>query len=161
VVNFGTKIELPADFATLLIAGDNAHASLGQLLRINKFTAREVCGYRYSDARRDHSFFFSHQPGPWALETWASDASFLYWSFDRETEEHALILCGGAYADAGRRRVLSCSKRVNYAEALSSATKVELFSSDPGNVTLQMPLDRVMAEGHLTVPGDNSNRMGT
>jgi hypothetical protein len=160
VVNFGAHIELPTDFATLLIAGENSQASLGQLVRINKFAAGEVCGYRYSDGRRDHSFFFSHRPVPWALETWASDASFLYWSFDRETEEHALILCGGSYADAGGRRVLRCSKRVNYAEALSSATKAELFSSNPETVALHMALDRVMAEGHLTVPGDKSNRMG-
>ena len=43
-------------------------------------------------------------------------ADFLYWSFDREREEYALVLCNGSYADAGGRRVLTCDKRVSYAE---------------------------------------------
>ena len=67
-----------------------------------------VCGYRYSNSRQEHSFFFAHQPGPWALGAWASDADFLYWSFDREREQHMLVLCNGSYADAGGRRVLNC-----------------------------------------------------
>jgi hypothetical protein len=158
VVNFGTKIELPADFVTLLIAGRNSRAHQGQLVRINKFNGEAVCGYRYSDPREEHNFVFASEPRPWVLGAWASDASFLYWWFDREREESALILCGGSYADAGGRRVLTCTRLVGYAEVLSFAAKAELFLSDPEQVTLQMPLDQVIA--NLNVPGNDPKRMG-
>ena len=158
MVNFGTKIELPADFVTLLITDRNSRADLGQLVRINKFNGEAVCGYRYSDPREEHNFFFASEPHPWVLGAWASDASFLYWWFDREREESALILCGGSYADAGGRRVLTCTRLVGYAEVLSFAAKAELFLSDPEQVTLQMPLDQVIA--NLNVPGNDPKRMG-
>jgi hypothetical protein len=91
---------------------------------------------------------------------WASDADFLCWSFDREREEYTLVLCNGSYADAGGRRVLTCGRRVRYAEVLSSAMKVDLFSSDPEYVLLQQPLDRVWADGDLIVPGNDLKGMG-
>ena len=160
VVNFGALVELPADFATLLIADENAQADLGRLVRISEFTRGAVCAYRYSNPRQEHSFFFAHQSGPWALGAWASDAEFLYWSFDREREQYTLVLCNGSYADAGGRRVLTCGRRVSYAEVLSSAMKVDLFSSDPEHVLLQQPLDRVWADGDLIVPGNDLKGMG-
>ena len=79
-------VELPADFATLLIADENSQADLGRLVRIDESTCGAVCAYRYSNPRQEHCFFFAHQPGPWALGAWASDGGFLYWSFDRERE---------------------------------------------------------------------------
>ena len=60
VVNFGTKIELPADFATLLIADRNSRAHSPQLVRINQSNGETVCGYRYSDAARRTQFLFCH-----------------------------------------------------------------------------------------------------
>ena len=158
VVNFGTKVELPADFATLLIANRNSPTHTPQLVRINQFDGEAVCGYRYSDAAEEHNFFFATQPRPWALGAWASDASFLYWWFDREREESALIVCGGSFADAGGRRVLTCDKRVSYAEIVGSAAKSEIFSSDPEQVTLQMQLDQVIA--NVSVQGNDPKRMG-
>ncbi len=46
-----------------------------------------------------------------------------------------LVLCNGSYADSGGRRVLNCGTRVRYAEVLSSARGVDLFSSDREHVT--------------------------
>jgi hypothetical protein len=160
VVNFGAQVELPTDFATLLISNEDPEADLGQLVRINDSARGVVCGYRYSNAAQEHSFFFAHQPGPWALGRWASDAAFLYWRFDREREQYTLVLCNGSYADAGGRRVLTCGSRVRYAEVLSSPAKVDLFSSDPEQVLLQRPLDRVGADGDLIVPGNDLKGMG-
>lgn len=158
VVNFGAKIELPADFVTLLIADRNSPAALPQLVRINQFNRETVCGYRYSDGREEHNFFFATQRGPWVLGAWASDASFLYWWFDREREESALIVCGASFADAGGRRVLTCGKQVSYAEIVGSAAKSELFSSDMEQVTLQMPIDQIIT--NLNLLGNDPKRMG-
>lgn len=160
VVNFGALVELPADFATLLIADESAPADLRRLVRIGECTRGVVCAYRYSNPRQEHSFFFAHQTGPWALGRWASDAEFLYWCFDREREQYTLVLCNGSYADAGGRRVLTCGSRVSYAEVFSSAMKTDLSSSDPEHVLLQQPLDRIGADGDLIVPGNDLKGMG-
>jgi len=64
-----------------------------------------------------------------------------------------LVLCNGSYAAVGGRRVLTCARRVSYAEVLSSPGDVDLFSSDPDHVVLQQSLDRVLADGDLIVPG--------
>lgn len=157
VVNFGAKVELPADFVTLLITDLSSRAPLPQLSRINNSKGEVVCGYRCFDAREEHYFFFSFEPRPWVLGAWASDASFLYWWRDREREEFALILCGGSYADAGGRRVLTCGPQVRYAEVVSLTAKSEVFSSDPEQVTVQMPLDQVIAN---LMPGNDPKRMG-
>ena len=150
VVNFGAQVELPADFVTLVMADEKSPADLGRLVRVNDFASEAVCAYQYSGPQRqEHTFFFVGQPGPWALGKWASDADFLFWSFDREREQYSLVICNGSYADAGGRRVLTCGSRVSYAEVLSSAGKVDLFSSDPEHVVLQQPLDRVWADGDL------------
>src|SRR4029077_10162506 len=112
---------------------------------VNDFAPESVGGYQYSNLRQEHSFFFGGRPGPWALGVRASDADFLCWSVDREKEQYSLVLCNGSYAAVGGRRVLTCARRVSYAEVLSSSGNVDLFSSDPDHVVLQQSLDRVLA----------------
>ena len=160
VVSFGVHSELPADFATLLIAGESLSADLGQFVKIHGSAGAGVCAYRYSDSQNEHCFFFADHPAQWTVGTWASDAEFLYFSFDRETHTRTLILCNGSYADAGGHRLLSCSKRIDYAEVLSSGATVELFSSDPSEVTLPHPLNGLWAETDLAVTGNDGKRMG-
>ena len=170
VVTFGTRTELPADFATLLLAGESLspdlgstdveNLDLGNLVRIPGSASGKICAYRYVNGRHEHCFFFADQPGPWALGKWTSDAEFLYASFDRERDAGTLILCNGSYAEAGGQRVLVCGKRVSYVEVVNAAKKVEIFSSDPEEVTLQQPLARVWAETDLIVPGEDSKGTG-
>jgi hypothetical protein len=165
VVNFNTAVELPTDFATLLIVDKNAkeiadektRTDRGRFLRVDKSSSAPVCAYRYSVAQQEHSFFFASQPGPWALGAWASDAEFLYWSFDREEEQCMLVLCNGSYAEVGGRPILTCAQRVSYAEVLSSAMKTDLSSSDPKNVVLPESLFRVWTNGDFIVPGSDPN----
>ncbi|HWY20189.1 MAG TPA: alginate lyase family protein [Candidatus Acidoferrum sp.] len=160
VVNFSALVELPADFATLLIADENTQADRGRLLRIGEFKGGPVCGYRYSNPRHEHYFFFAHHdPGQWISGAWASDADFLYLSFDRERETYTLVLCNGSYANADGHSVLTCGKRVSYAEVSSSAMKTEVLSSDPEHVKLQQALDRAWADGNLIVPGNDPKGM--
>jgi hypothetical protein len=160
VVSFGARLDLPADFVTLLITQRNSEAHLGRLLRVDQSDSETACGYQYTNRHQEHSFFFADQRRAWTLGAWASDASFLYWSYDRETEERTLILCGGSYADFEGRRLLTCNKRVSYVEAWGSGTKVELFSSDPEQVTLQVPIAELGANQHVTVPGKDPERAG-
>ena len=159
VVTFGATVELPVDFATLLIAGESLEGTLGNLVRMTG-SGTVVSGYSYSNAHQEHRFFFADRSGKWTLEPWASDADFLYASFDREREEYVLVLCNGSYADAGGHRVLTYGKRVSYAEVLSTAMKVEIFSSDPEQVVWQQPLDRVWAGTKLNLSRNDPKRMG-
>jgi hypothetical protein len=160
VVNFGARLELPADFATLLMAETTDQADLGQLVKVNTGDRNAPCAFRYTKALEEHNFVFAHRPDPWTSGPWTSDADFIYWSFDREKQKYNLILCNGSYADAGGRRVLSCGSRISYAEVSSSAVKVDLFSSDPEHVVLQRPLDCVLADGDLMMPGKDPKKMG-
>src|SRR6266566_1174577 len=153
VVNFGAAVELPADFATLLLSDGSAQADPGRLLRVSDVKESAVCAYRYVKGREEHNFVFAQQPGPWFFGSWTSDADFIYWSFDLERQQYMLVVCNGSYANAGGHRVISCDHRVSYAEVVSSAMKVDLFSSDPEHVLLQQPLGRVWADGDLIVPG--------
>lgn len=160
VVNFGAQVELPADFATLVVAGENSPADLGRLTKVNDFAPESVCGYQYSNLRQEHSFFFAGRPGPWALGVWASDADFLCCSVDRAREQYSLVLCNGSYAAVGGRQVVTCVRRVSYAEVLSSSGNVDLYSSNPDHVVLQQPLDRVLANGDLIVSGNDPKVIG-
>jgi len=160
VVNFAALVELPADFATVLISNEKHQADLGHLVRISGSASGSVSAYRYSNPLQEHYFFFADQPGPWTLGAWASDADFLAWSFDREKGQYTLVLCHGSYADTGGRRVLTCGRRVSYAEVLSSTMKVDIWSSDPEHVVLLQPLDRAWAEGKLIVPDNDPKGMG-
>ena len=76
MVNFGALVELPADFATLLIADGNPQADLGRLLRIGESTWGRFAPIATPTPRQEHCFFFAHQPGPWTLGAWASDGGF-------------------------------------------------------------------------------------
>lgn len=158
-LSFAAEAELPVDFATLLITTQPSQLTAGQLTKRHESPAASVCGYHYSNPMQEHDFFLARRPGSWSLEAWNSDARFVYWSFDREKEQFALILCDGSYADFDGRRVLTCGKRVSYAEVLSSAANIEMFSSDLEQVVLHTPLDRINADAKLIVPGDGRNGM--
>jgi hypothetical protein len=160
VVKFSAQVELPAEFATLLIAGDKPSENSGRLARADELAAKSVSAYRYSTSEKVHSFFFGLQADPWTSGCWASDADFLYCSWDRERELYTLVLCNGSYVDMRGSRVLTCGKRVSYAEVLSAGMKVEIYSSDPEHVNLRQPLDRVFADGNLVQPGNDPKGMG-
>ncbi|HTW58277.1 MAG TPA: alginate lyase family protein [Terriglobales bacterium] len=146
-VNFGAQIELPADFATVLIADagiweGQAQRDRGRLVRLNT-VGNTTSFWQFSKGAQEHNLVFRHQAGPWTCGPWTSDADFLYWSLDREKQRYDLILCFGSYADAGGERVLSCDRKILYAEVSSSAEKVNVLSSHPESVQLRLPLQSV------------------
>ncbi len=160
VVNFGAEVELPADFATLLMDGIEVEADPGQLVRLHANRSSSTASFRYTKGAQQHDFVFRHQPGPWTCGPWTSDADFLYWSSNREREQYSLIVCNGSYADAGGQRVISCDRRIDYVEVNSSGMKVDLFSSRPETVAPVRPLDSVFVVEEATVQGTDPKRMG-
>jgi hypothetical protein len=67
----------------------------------------------------------------------------LYWSLDRSRDERLLVICAGTYCEAGGVRLISTDRTIEYAEAISSRNKVELFASDGQPVQLEGSLDKV------------------
>jgi hypothetical protein len=153
MMNFDAQVELPADFATLLIAGVKVERDLGRLVRLDTDRSSTTSSFRYTQGAQDHYFFFSHQAGPWTCGLWISDADLLYWSFDRQKEQHNLILCHGSCATAGGRPVISCDRQIDYAEVSSSGMKGDLSSPHPESVVLQAPLESVWGVDGAMVQG--------
>ncbi|MGP0019170.1 MAG: alginate lyase family protein [Candidatus Sulfotelmatobacter sp.] len=128
VVRFGAARALPAEFVTLLIAGAAGGEQIGQLICSDR---GEACAsaYRYllpdlfpellPEPRRQkesHSFVFGGESGAWTQGAWTSDADFLYSHHDRAGRLCSLVLCNGTYADFDGERLISCDRRVSYAE---------------------------------------------
>lgn len=151
VLTFGLEAELPAEFVTLLLPDASLRGGMGRLERVARNPS--VQAYRYLREGQEHYFFFSNVKGPWTLGNWSSDASFLYWVWDRASDLRILVICGGAYAETGGVRVLTSELCVDYADLVSSATGTEVFCSDPDHLVLQGSLDRVEME--LAAPAND------
>jgi hypothetical protein len=151
VVNFGAVVNLPADFATVLVTSDSSQKDFGRLVRSNDAAPKEVCAFQYSIRQREDQLFFAEPTAAWTAGTWASDADFLYWSQDRKTGKFVLVLCNGSYVEANGYRVLTFGHQVSYAEMVGSGSQVQIFP--PSEDMDQPSLVRVFAESGLLLPG--------
>ena len=143
VLTFLWHGELPVEFALLLLP-NALNQPLGKMSRME--TSSGVVGYCYRLERQEHHFLFATRDEPWTLGTWASDARFLYWSWDRGKDQRLLVMCGGSYAESAGQRILTCRHTVDYAEIVSSGGVSEVFSSDPETPVLDESLGRVEIE---------------
>jgi hypothetical protein len=123
VLEFHTQALLPAEFATLLRPVAHSDVELGRLEKIAPdFGSPAVRAYRYSNAQESHQMFFGEGNRPWTLQSWASDAHFLYCGITAGKQH--LVLCGGSYLEIDGRRVVSCKQPVARLEWINnSATK--------------------------------------
>lgn len=154
VVRFAANRELPAEFVTLLIAGAAAGEELGQLIRSDRGEG-VASAYRYvfpepSRQNECHSFVFGGESGAWTQGSWTSDADFLYSHHDRAGRLCCLVLCNGTYADFDGERLVSCDRRVSYAEVSRgndprSKDQWELSGSDASQVRLGATLQGSLA----------------
>ena len=137
VVTFGKAANLPAEFVTMLLP--NAGERIGRLERIESEARVRV--YRCTRDGEEHWFFFSEPGCAWRAGDWASDAYFLYWSYNRRDEQRTLILCGGSRVDLRGRRVVSCEAILEFVEVSEAGGKIELSASDPERVHVESTLD--------------------
>ncbi len=140
-------MELPAEFVTLLVADASLQSGIGRLERLLSDASVRV--YRYIREGQEHQFFFANGVSSWSFGRWASDAAFLYYSWDRQREQRLLVACGGSYVDVAGLRVLASERPVCYGEVMSIGGQTELFTDDPEHVTLQASLDRLELEMSL------------
>ncbi len=77
MVQISATIELPAECAVLLIAQADTDAT-GDFSEIRTNAVSGFRAYRYQSGNVVHYFVFADTAGNWSLESWKSDAEFLY-----------------------------------------------------------------------------------
>ena len=145
VLRFAAEQALPAEFVTILVASSRAKGDqsqdLGRLVCTSEVDAGTTSIFRYVRQREEHQFVFAHEAEPWDQGPWASDADFLYSHHDNAGRLISFALFGGTYADFEGSRVVSCDRRVSYAEVMRTNDGFSLFSSEAQGVELGAALD--------------------
>jgi hypothetical protein len=100
---------------------------VGRLQRI--LSDASVSVYRYIREGKESQFFFSNVA--WKFEKWESDAAFLYCEWERESKCRFLVACGASYVEFAGQRLITCERKVDYSEVMTSGDKSELLSADP------------------------------
>ncbi len=130
VLHFGTVTALPAEFATLLLAGDTTHSKVENFERIRLPSTEEpAVGYRFKTAKEQHQIVFGGKK-PWTMFGWSSDAELLYWSQSYDKTDWTLVFCNGSYAEADNRKIISSRRNISRCEIISINGEIEVTSSD-------------------------------
>jgi hypothetical protein len=138
VLHFGTRADLPAEFATLLVPATVAQAEDGQLIEVRPdSTEKLVTTYRYRTDQEEHYFWFS-QKKPWTFGPWTSDADFLYWGGARHESGPAgtwtMIGCGLTHVQAGGVKIVSSPRSVLRCEIIKVGDEIDVVCSDQSAV---------------------------
>jgi hypothetical protein len=147
VLRFKAARDLPAEFVTVLAGGGKAGEDPGQLVRAKEGGGSATSSYYYLRREENHSFVFPDKTGPWTQGSWASDADFLYSQHDRVGRLRLLVLCSGTYADFEGCRVVSCDRRVSYAEIARANDRWEMFGPEAEHLRLGPALDGNKRDG--------------
>lgn len=146
VVRYAGHFPLPVEFVTLLVAGDRAERRSSRLVKVNNLAGNEASAYRYLDAHWESTFVFGRENSPWQVGPWSSDAEFLSSSVDLESGERCFVICDGSFIDVQGMHLLSCTRRISYAEVWTCEGKTEISSSDLQAVSLRQSLDLLRFE---------------
>lgn len=125
VLRFSIVANLPAEFATLLLPGEETNVSsfVGPRSR-----SAVVC-YGFKIGQEQHSMVFGRAQ-PWDISPWSSDAEFLYWSQNPDKSERTLICCNGSYVETGGKRVISSPRTFSRCEIFGIKGEIRVVSSD-------------------------------
>jgi hypothetical protein len=144
VLHFGTRTNLPAELAVLLVPHLKTDEAVENFVDANLSSESEsaVC-YRFKTAEEQHCVIFA-QSKPWMQSVFSSDAEFLYWSQNHENMESTLICCDGSYVEIDGRRVISSPQTFSRCEVITSKGKVHMIS-DLENVKLNEEVFRTIS----------------
>ena len=95
VVRLRAQARLPLEFATLLLPLKSS-ADREWSFRLLSQASDGVQGYSYSSGETTHLFYFSETDKPWTLNSWGSDAKFLYCRQSKDRVVH-LVMVNGSY----------------------------------------------------------------
>ena len=130
-LHFATTAKLPIEFVTLLIADSGKIDAAGSLVKMQADSAA-CAGYRYRTPTHEHNFFFA-EGDRWKMDSWSSDAEFLYFGKTSNGAPLTLVCCNMSFAEWEGHKVVSARKRVLRCE-LGAGEPVSLVSSDSEGV---------------------------
>ena len=107
VLHFSTVASLPTEFVTLFKRTADAQGVAGNLTE--SASGSGARGYAYAAGGEEHQFVFGDGK-IWQLNSWASNADFLYWALDRRRGSGMLICCGGTQLTFAGQPLLEYSK---------------------------------------------------
>lgn len=137
VLRYHANVALPAEFAVLLITGDDS-SSIMESSEWSEHTDPEVCEYRYKTAGLEYSFMFNKTGRPWHCRRLESDAKYVCHRRAPERFEETLFLCDGSYASVGELD-LRCSHRVEWAELSLRDDAQKVSCSEASTVVTPTP----------------------
>jgi heparinase II/III-like protein len=128
VLNFGKRIQLPAEFVTILLQLD-AGENVGTLVRMDE-NCSSVQHYSYRSESRHFDFFLAHGGAKWDCGPVTSDAAFVLMGHLGVGEEIAAF-CRGSYLEADGRQVVRTRRAVTRCESILRAGRADFFCSEP------------------------------
>src|SRR5487761_42100 len=134
VIRFAMRKSVPADFAVLLQPLDEISEDVVSFRRIEAVLPCGVQGYCYAASADRHLFFFADRGGKWELDSWRSDARFVYAGIRGEREAVYLALSDGSTIDFESKRVMACNRPVERCELALSRKGYEISCSEPDAV---------------------------
>ena len=135
VLHFVSKTQLPAEFVTVLLSFPDARNSEHRLTMLDPEASplAAVVGYRYGSPKDEHCIFFGGGK-QWKLDTWKSDAEFLYSSRVGDSGDNILIACNATFVEWEGRQVVAMKKPVLRCEIIGE--QAEIVSTDAESITL-------------------------
>ncbi|HLI29635.1 MAG TPA: hypothetical protein VKV79_00885, partial [Terriglobia bacterium] len=134
IVCFAARKALPADFAVVLQPVGEVENGAVSLKRIEAAEDSGAQAYRYTAASGQHLFFFADRDGKWEVDSWASDARFVYAGFRDNGKQTHLAFCAGSWLDFGSKRLLKCDQSVERCEVTFTSEAHEISCSEPNAV---------------------------
>jgi hypothetical protein len=135
VVTFSTAMDVPAEFAILLVTLEEAHGKPGTFARIDvKGSHSSVRVYRYTGEAGEYTFCFGERGKPWRQGNVSSDAEFCCWSRMHGSAAQGLILVNGSHAEIEGGPELRYGRSVSWGEVTLEENQKQVFSSEPGAV---------------------------
>ena len=124
LVRFETRVNLPAECATLILPRVAPTGYSFERLGVDPHAEqRPVSAYRYQDSIVRREFLFAESDETWTFGAWSSDARLVYASFEAGQLAH-LVLVDGSFAEFGGKALAACPRRRQRFEWLKAGGEV-------------------------------------
>jgi hypothetical protein len=102
-------------------------------------------GYRYRTISGEHCFFFSGG-APWKIDSWSTDAEFVYLSHASDGAGVTFVCCNASFVKWEGNKMMTAKSRVLRCE-LTGADPMNVISSDPDVVTVDNEVWKAFLNG--------------
>ncbi len=131
ILTFSARTELPSAFCILLVTLKAAPHSPGIFEPLGCEPADSfVSGYHFRAEGIEHRFYFAEGGRTWRHCGIVSDAEFICWSLERESDRQRLILVNGSNAGIEGGQELRFRRTVSWGEWIQKGNQQEVLSSD-------------------------------